>query len=663
MARARHPSHPARTWAYCDAMARKTPDTAALMTAGLNLIQQAISIYDADLRLAVCNTRFQQMFDLPEALVTPGARFEDTIRHLAETGEYGPVEDIEALVAERTEQARAFAPHYMERPRASGQTISVEGAPLPQGGWVAVYTDITATRRQEDLLRARSEELTGRVEAYVAELARTNRQLQSTIAALEEAKRELTETEARTRATTEMMPAHIAHVGPDRRYTYSNRRLSSVMPARPSDILGRHISEALGAQAYARIEPWLDRAYAGEASVFEFTDDISQRRIRTAFTPDEAGGDGVYILSMDVTAESQTRAALQQTRRREMAAQLVSGVAHDFSNLLTIILGMQTKLRGLDLPPDAAPLIEGTLGAARRGGDLLNRIADMTGARAPRPEPVDLDRFFTDLCVLARGSLPGGIALDVRNETGEGALLLDTGMLQDVLLNLVLNARDACGETGRIRITARPVQDTWLDLTVSDTGPGFSETALAHALDPFFTTKGEAGQGLGLAMVYDAAKLSGGEVRIANGYIGARVTLRLPYRRAAPAAATASPGLALLVEDDARLREQVREMLTARGHAVVEAASVAEARTLVSTLPELSLVLSDIQLEGDETGVDLARALAGSGPPVFLMSSLPGSHPLIAAAQGLAPVIAKPFSPGALTAFLATRPPSEEAAE
>ncbi|MDH5453177.1 MAG: PAS-domain containing protein, partial [Paracoccaceae bacterium] len=100
---------------------------AKLTQAGLNLIQQALSIYDSDLRLAVCNRRFQDMFGLPDALVTPGALFEDTIRYLVLAGEYGDVPDPEAAVHDRVEQARAFQPHYMERPRANGRVISVEG--------------------------------------------------------------------------------------------------------------------------------------------------------------------------------------------------------------------------------------------------------------------------------------------------------------------------------------------------------------------------------------------------------------------------------------------------------------------------------------------------------------------------------------------------------
>ncbi len=625
-------------------------DTAAMTMAGLNLIQQALSIYDSDLRLAVCNRRFQEMFDFPDWLVTPGVSFEDTIRFQVTRGEYGPVDDVEEAVRARVDIARAFRPHYMERTRSNGHTISVEGSPLPQGGWVTVYTDITRTKRQEALLHARSEELSDQLLNYSEELSAANRQLQATITALEEAQRQLTASEARMRLTTEMMPAHIAHVGPDRRYTYSNRRLGAVIPGLRSGIVGLTMQEVLGAEGYAPIRDRLEDAFAGTESVFEFTHEPSSRRIRVAFTPDGGQG-GVYVLSMDVTEEAQTRAALQQTRRREIAAQLTSGMAHDFSNLLTIILGMQSKLRRMDLPEDAGALIFATIAAARRGGRLLNRIGDMTGAREHDPRPISLPAFLRDLETLALSTLPDGVRFAVNNLCDATAYRLDAGMLQDSLLNLVLNARDACGEAGRITLSARSLRDTWLEFTVTDTGPGFSVQALEHALEPFFTTKGGEGSGLGLAMVYDMTKLAGGRVRLSNTDHGGRVTIRLPLRRAEEGAA---PGLVLLVEDSPDLRGAIRDMLRAAGHSVVEAAGVAEALALVRELPEISAILSDISLGGGETGLDLLDALPPGHCPACLMTSLPPDDPLHRAAAARAPVLRKPFSAAELAALLVT---------
>lgn len=612
-----------------------------MIEGGLNLIQQALSIFDSDLRLVLINRPMQQMFSLPDHIVEPGAPFDRLIRFLAERGEYGPIDDPEEFISARVKLARAFEPHYMERTRANGRTISVEGAPLPQGGWITVYTDITAVKRQEELLRARSEVLSDQVLARSEELAATNRELASTIATLEETKHQLTLVEARTRLTTQMMPAHIAHMNMDRRYTFSNRRLNDVIPYNPNDIVGLHARDALGIDAYSAIEPHLNRAYQGHAATFEFSHTPSSRRIRVAFTPDKDSSDtvqGVYVLSMDVTEETQARVALQQTRRREMAAQLTSGLAHDFSNLLTIILGMQSKLERMDdLPSPAAPLINATLSAARRGGTLLGRIADMTGPREFRPVSVSLTDFLRDLVVLADTVLGQTHTLDILVDTPDPAYQLDPGLLQDCLLNLIINARDASPKGGKITLKVQTHKDTWLDWTLSDTGPGFSEKALKHALEPFFTTKGDEGTGLGLAMAYDMTKLAGGSIRIFNES-GAHIRLRLPLRPVAP---KLPAGLVLLVEDNDDLRAHIRSMLIDTGHMVLEATSVHEAETLISTVPDIARVLSDIRLAGVRTGLDLC---ALTDLPVTLMTSLPTSHPLHKAAKARGAVLAKPFS-------------------
>ncbi|MEZ5750816.1 MAG: PAS-domain containing protein [Paracoccaceae bacterium] len=635
-----------------------------LTRAGLNMIQQALSIFDSDLRLAVCNNRYQEMFGLPDAYVTPGARFEDTIRFLVERGEYGEQPDPEAAVRLRVEMARAFEPHYMERKRANGRWISVEGAPLTEGGWVTVYTDITEIKLQEELLRSRSAELSHQLVARSEHLAQTNRELAATNAALAEAKRSLIEIEARTRLVTEMMPAHIAHVDRELVYTFSNRRLSAVMPGAPSNVVGLHASVALGPITFARIHPFMLKALAGEPALCEITHEDSGRRIRVALTPDPGtagfAADGIFILSTDITEEAQARAAVMQTRKRELAAQLTSGLAHDFANLLTIIMGLQGKLAALpDLPGTASDLSRATMAAARRGGNLLSRIGKISDTRQLRPERIDLEVLLDDLRMMASPSLPEGLRLGIDLEPGLGAVMLDPGALQDSLLNLILNARDAmAGQRGTIGLTARRGRDTWLELSVEDSGPGFSDAALAHALEPFFTTKGGEGSGLGLAMVFDQASMAGGTVRLANRPEGgARVTLRLPLRLAQQAEETTAQ-LVLLVEDNAEIRTAVRDTLCAMGHQVVEAETAEDARVLVQ-IPEVSFVLSDIQLRGAETGLDLVAGLSHLRPelPAALMTSLPASAPLRQTAAAAFDVLPKPVDPGDLQAVMARLAP------
>jgi len=639
----------------------------AMTQAGLNLIQQALSIYDSDLRLAVSNRMFREMFDLPPHLATPGASFAETIRFLVERGEYGEVGDKEGFVQARIAAALAFEPHYMERRRANGRVISVEGSPLPQGGWVTVYTDITQIKEQERLLRARSVDLAEKVLEHAERTAAANRRLAAANAQLEEAKREITETEARTRLTAEMVPAHISRVGRDRVYTFSNRRLAHVLPGCSAAPEGQRIEEVLGENRFARIARPLARAEAGEPCVHEFQDDATGRRIRVAFTPDVDGGGavtGVYLLSMDVTEEAQARAALAQTHKRELAAQLTSGLAHDFANLLTIILGAQSRLARQALPAEADELVAATVAAARRGGLLLDRLAQISGPRALRPVATDLPALLDDIVTLAAPSLPEAVQLRAGAEGLGEPLLLDAGALQDSLINLVLNARDALGETGQVEIEARREGDAWVVLSVHDSGPGFSDEALSRAVDPFFTTKGGEGSGLGLSMVYDQVKLAGGHLRLGRSdrLGGARVDLMLPLRLV-PAGGGAARHFVLLVDDSAEIRAGVREMLVELGHQVVEAGCIDEALAL-APIDGLNLVLSDLSLAGGETGLALADALAaqGHGLPFLLMSSRPPGDALRDRAAGRFPLLAKPFSAGELEAFLAL-PPQVEAAE
>lgn len=614
-----------------------TPDDVRsdLTRSGLNLIGQALSIFDADLRLAVANRQYQAMFDLPAHLTQPGTRFEETIRFLVERGEYGPQDDPEAATAIRVEQARTFQPHYFERMRANGRWIAVEGAPLSQGGWITVYTDITDIKRQESLLRARSEELSEQVLENAERLAAANRELAATNAALQEAQEVLMRSEARIRQVTEMVPAHIAHVGEDYRYTFSNRQLPAIFPGAMAGIIGRTIAEALGDQTFASLKPWLDGALAGEAQVFEITHPTSGRRIRIALTPDRTGH-GVYILSTDVSAEVRAREAISHASKRSLAARLTSGMAHDFGNLLTIILGLQSRLSGLDLPAGAADDVQATLAAARRGASLLDRLARISGAREMALQPVDLPALLAEVVALARPSLAEGARLSLTTDLPSDPLLLDPGALQDSLLNLILNANAAIDGPGDITLSARTGGE-WIEITVADTGPGFSDEALARATEPFFSTKKGQGSGLGLSMVYDQTKMVGGTMRLTNTGTGAAVILRLPRRAVARR-------LVLLVEDDDAIRTDVRGQLTGLGHAVIEAASLAEARAMTD-LPGLGLILSDIQL-GDGLGLDLAGDL-----PLVLMTSLPPGDPLRRHAPG--PVLTKPFTPARLALALA----------
>lgn len=221
--------------------------------------------------------------------------------------------------------------------------------------------------------------------------------------------------------------------------------------------------------------------------------------------------------------------------------------------------------------------------------------------------------------------------------------MLDHGFMQDGLLNLILNARDAIVGNGHILLTARLRETTWVEFTVTDTGPGFTSEALQNAVDPFFTTKAAEGSGLGLTMVYDFAQMSGGRVRISNHeLIGAEVTIQLPLRFGIR---TKNPGMVLLVEDREDLRLQTREMLREMGHSVIEAEHAKEALSLMR-IPGISHILTDIMLGDGMNGFDMARNLLtlGHNMPVIMMTGLPADNPVHQQASSQFPVLRKPFT-------------------
>lgn len=284
-------------------MSHAPVSTVELLNSGLNLIQQALSIYSGNLRLILCNRRFGAMFNLPAELTQRGARFEDTLRFLAQNGEYGEISDVESFVVSRIKQALAFEPHYMERQRSNKRWISVEGGPLRQGGWITVYTDITEIKRQETILRARSDELSEELLSRSEELARTNRALEATINRLRETQMHLEAAETRVRLANETTPAHIARLDVNERYTYSNKRLPLAAANGADDIVGHHAEAVLGSEIYSEIAPALQAALSGEAKVVEFNAARENRHIRAAFTPEtDPSGQviGAYILSMEM---------------------------------------------------------------------------------------------------------------------------------------------------------------------------------------------------------------------------------------------------------------------------------------------------------------------------------------------------------------------------
>ena len=236
-----------------------TEQDISLIESGLNLIQQGVTIYDSNLELVAWNRRFVEIYNLPNGLVKRGSTFEEVVKFLATKGEYGPG-DIETLVEERVNRARMFEPHYLERKRPNGTSIAVEGHPLNNGGWVAVYTDVTAQKNQEELLKERSEFLSDRLLQDSSRLSETNRQLLAANRALEEVKNALTASEDRLHVINQSLPAHIAYLDRNLVYRFSNLRLRKFGASPENDakkeVVGKKMEDIFPADISSTLNPF-----------------------------------------------------------------------------------------------------------------------------------------------------------------------------------------------------------------------------------------------------------------------------------------------------------------------------------------------------------------------------------------------------------------------
>jgi signal transduction histidine kinase/CheY-like chemotaxis protein len=507
-----------------------------IVGAGLDLLAQGILVLDERLRIVAWNTAFLHLQDLPAGILRPCAPLQDLIRDCAASASA----DLQGEIAARLAAAGQQPFEIAERIQPDGRTLAVRGFPLPRGGYIIVYTDITAERQARE------------------QIARHETELE---------------------------------------------------------------------------EHFRERAVA-----------------------------------------------LAQAQKMEAIGQLTGGLAHDFNNLLTVVIGNLVALK--DSHPNDALIenfVEPAMQAANRGAELIRRLLGFARRQPLEPRPVEVNELILDMSKLFRRSLPASIAIGTASRTPCLVALVDAHQLENALLNLALNARDAMPNGGELRIESSlehlspataadlelPAGD-YVQIAVSDNGMGMDSSTLARVFEPFFTTKQFGmGSGLGLSMVYGFAKQSGGGVRIRSRQaLGTTVALLLPRveeEQPATAAAAGQPGgadgmagkLVLLADDDADVRAVVRMQLAELGCAVVEAENGAEAADMVENIPAIALVISDVVMPGTIDGWALARFVRRFRPEllVVMMSGFAESHAGRGRELNL-PLLAKPFSRDKLLAVL-----------
>ena len=375
-------------------------------------------------------------------------------------------------------------------------------------------------------------------------------------------------------------------------------------------------------------------------------------------------GGGFVTLYSDLTERRSVELQLRQAQKMEVLGQLTSGVAHDFNNLLAAIIGNVYLLEISDqLSTRDHRFAVRVRKAAERGATLTARLLAFARRQTLSPQAVEVDALIQDLADLIGYSIGSSVVLDLSLNVNEERVWVDKAQLENALLNLAINARDAMPEGGHLRLATRmDPERRRVCIDVSDTGRGMDERTRERIFEPFFTTKG-LGSGLGLSIVYGFVKQSGGDITVRSDMSrGTTFVLSLPTARERsslePVPATEPQDMIsaqsiLLVEDDADVQMAVLDLLQAMGHSVTIARSAKEALELLSG--SISILLSDVDLGGDFNGAQLAREAESRFPglPCVLMSGLP--YEILSSRFQLhepALLLAKPFSVRQLDACL-----------
>jgi PAS domain S-box-containing protein len=355
---------------------------------------------------------------------------------------------------------------------------------------------------------------------------------------------------------------------------------------------------------------------------------------------------GWVLLIWDVTREREAERKDRQQERLAAVGQLAGGIAHDFNNLLTtILLYAQMLLRKPHLPPDLAPSVETIINESRRAARLVQQILDFGRRTMMEVQPIDLVSFVEETIDILRRTFPESIRILIELESEECVVDADPTRIQQVLMNLAVNARDAMPDGGELRIGLScievgvheepPVSEMpageWVRLTVSDTGVGIAPDALPHIYEPFFTTKpvGE-GTGLGLSQVYGIVKQHEGYIDVETE-VGKGTTFRiyLPTHGAVEMGEgmidsepppMGSGEVIMLVEDEDRLREIGRQMLESLGYQVLTATNGKEALDTYRSGEGVDLVMTDLVMP-EMGGLELIQSLREIDPHVKALAT------------------------------------------
>jgi PAS domain S-box-containing protein len=443
------------------------------------------------------------------------------------------------------------------------------------------------------------------------------------------------------------------------RYRYANRAYCEILGLE-GDLVGKLVADMIPAAYEAQIRSRLEQAFAGEVVSYELWLPAlaggAPRYYAVTYRPGiDRIGPHVVVVIVDISERKRTEdalaaseARLRQSQKLEAFGQLAGGVAHDFNNILGVILSCG-ELLALTLPPadeEARQLIEGISDASQRGATLTRQLLAFTRQQVLAPRVLEVNGVIREVEKMLRRLIGEDIRLVSRLDPAAGKALVDPGQLEQVIMNLALNARDAMPQGGELTITTDQAQlgrelaaanpdilpGAFVRISLRDNGKGMSPEVKERIFEPFFTTKGVGkGTGLGLAVVHGIMRQSGGVIEV-ESVIDQGTLIRVylpiacgpeqPLPEPRTIVAVRGHETILLVEDEASLREVTARSLEEYGYTVLKAASPIEAiATMKRRGGSVDLLLTDVVMPG-LSGRQLAERLAADHPrlPVLFTS-------------------------------------------
>ena len=593
----------------------------SLLRDAVDSISEGFVIYDRDDRLVLCNDAYRRLYPQSAPLMQPGVSFEALVHNSLAQGHYPEANGHEEAWVKEFIRAHREADSELEQQLSDGTWILVSERRMRNGGIAGLRMNITALKRAQLALRESETRLDRAQE----------------IACI---------------ASWELDIATGDYLWSREMYRIRGLQPGAVQPRRGS------LAKFIHPEDRPAVFQWLEDLERGihreamDMRILRPDGEVRVCNLEGRAVTDEVGRVQRLIGTLqDVTERRLTEQKLMRAQKMELIGQLSGGMAHDFNNVLGVIIGNLDLLgRRTKSDPLSEELRDEAAQAALRGADLTRRLLAFARRQPLRPETTSVNELIDGLAKLLRRMLGESVALTLHLDPKVWSVVVDPAQLEATLTNLVANARDAMPRGGRLDIITRNVsmdanyaaqhaeaaQGDYVLIEVSDTGMGIPRELLGKIFEPFFTTKETGkGSGLGLSMVYGFIKQSGGHVSVySEPELGTTFRIYLP-RQANPGVVRKEPASVapvdggsetiLVVEDNAQLRRATVEGLRLLGYQVREAADGDEAMRVLESDAGVGLLFSDVVMPGDVDGTELAdRAMRlRHGLRVLLTSGFP----------------------------------------